>query len=532
MEPASITKVDMRRARLPVRFLVPSTANPVPYQAYDHALAASKATKAADTTVAISEHTLAAGEFSNAAQSTTSVEALRTLKLLEQHHQRLSELLKFPAGTRPQAADADAEADEKQNALSKNDSPTGHVSPKTDKAAAKTPQVPSLLGQQRHASRDVTSSIASNLASARGIRLKYGGQPVAPSVSGNAAAGDLDPLPRRRDGSKTKMQTVLDPPKPVRSPQERGSRKSEASEDEQAQEQAEDGYSRFYNSFGSLFNKLSAPLAFAGLPLIAEESSTTPEPEPADPPSPKKSRYRPPPPAPSHADPDLKKIYSKATLRLMSRDHSLASDSFYVVPPSGHTMSYANILTFAEKEKRRMEASAHTNSTADTLPEEEDDDDFVDAREGTTSQLSPAARRRVGRVRSERDLGNAIEELCLENKGLKDMLDKLSRRLQAFEASAQSSSLALAESMRMMRPGSPQVGPSGGSGGGGDERVRAEAEEKLAAALKRAEALERDNAKMQKTIAKYREKWEQLKESAKARRGQTPVNSPALAGGS
>lgn len=384
--------------------------------------------------------------------------------------------------------------------------------------------MPSLLGQQRQSSRDVTSSIASNLASARGIRLKYGGQPVAPSVSGNAAAGDLDPMARRRDGSRTKMQTMLEhPPKPVRSPQEHSPRMqenqvNEAHQEQQQPEQPDDGYSRFYNSFGSLFNKLSAPLAFAGLPLIAEEPQATPEPPASsDPPSPKRSRQRAPSQSPGH-DPDLDKIYSKATMRLMSRDAHAPSDSFYVVPTSGHTMSYANILTFAEKEKRRMEASAHTSRGAGEFPDPDDDDDFVDAREAPAAQLSAAARRRVGRARSERDLSNAVEELCLENKSLKDMLDKLSRRLHAFEASAQSSSLALAESMRLMRPGSPAA--AGGAG----------TEERLAVAVGRVEALERENAKMRKTLDKYREKWEVLKESAKARRGQTPGGSPALGG--
>ncbi|SPO05852.1 uncharacterized protein DNG_08539 [Cephalotrichum gorgonifer] len=513
-------------------------------KAHDHALAASKATKSADTTVAISEHTFAAGEFANAAQSTTSIEALRTLKLLEQHHRRLSELLQLPSRHPAQAADTDADnnvdGDEKQLTSAKDASTTSEVSTKSGKAAAKTPQVPSLLGQQRHSSRDVSSSIVSNLASARGIRLKYGGQPVAPSVSGNAASGDLDPLPRRRDGSKTKMQTMLEhPPKPVRAPQDPSQKKQEAhpieaGEDGQDQpESAEDGYSRFYSSFGSLFNKLSAPLAFAGLPLIAEEPSATQEPQAPEPTSPKKSRqHRRQAQAPG-GDPDLSKIYSKAALRLVSRDGHAASDSFYVVPTSGHTMSYANILTFAEKEKRRMEASLHTSSSAgDAIGD--DEDDFVDARE-TPQALSPTARRRIGKARTERDLNNTIEELCLENKSLKDMLDKLSRRLHAFEASAQNSSLALAESMRLMRPGSPHASTSA-TAGGADERSRrerAEMEERLASAVRHIEVLEKDNLKMQKTLGKYRDKWDQLKESAKARRGggqATGGESPALGG--
>ena len=53
-----------------------------------------------------------------------------------------------------------------------------------------------------------------------------------------------------------------------------------------------------------------------------------------------------------------------------------------------------------------------------------------------------------------------------------------------------------------------------------------EAEEQLAAAMKQMERLEKDNRKMQKTLEKYREKWELLKAGAKARReAQGPADS-------
>lgn len=413
-------------------------------------------------------------------------------------------------------------------------------------------QVPSLLVQRRHSSRDVTSSIASNLASARGIRFKHGGQPLTPSVSSDPASGNLEAHPRRRDGGapRSKIQSMLNqPPRPIWSPQEHAqprqpdtrSRES-SSQPRQTQSehaQSDEGYSRFYNSFGSLFNRLSAPLAFAGLPLIAEEPSSPGEPpQPVESSPPKRSRHQRQSHASSPAEPDLSKIYSKATLRVVQRDgHGSANDSFYVVPTSGHTMSYANILSFAEKEKRRMEASLHGSATS-TLGDGgamDDDDDFVDARE-TPAPLSPVAKRRVGKGRTERDLNNTIEELCMENNSLKDMLDKLSKRLHAFEASAQNSSLALAESMRFMRPGehSARTSAVSASEEAALRRVNAELEEKLALALKRIEVLEKDNQKMQRTLVKYREKWEQLKEMAKANRGQAPggggSGSPAVAG--
>jgi hypothetical protein len=44
--------------------------------------------------------------------------------------------------------------------------------------------------------------------------------------------------------------------------------------------------------------------------------------------------------------------------------------------------------------------------------------------------------------------------------------------------------------------------------------------------MKQMEKLEKDNRKMQKTLEKYREKWELLKKGAKARReAQGPADS-------
>ncbi|TEA22102.1 hypothetical protein C8034_v006295 [Colletotrichum sidae] len=476
-------------------------------KAHDHAKAASSATHQAETTVAINEHALAAGEFANAARVTTSIEALRTLKLLEEHHKQLSEILKLPLERRSSQPTSET-IDEKQESQSaeaititddgRSKSDSGASSPV---AAAKA--IPSLSQQRRYPNREMTSSIASNLASARGIRSgRNRGQPIPPSVTNDQAPGNLE-VQARRDGSRSKMQNVLEQSgKPAWIPPTEPRREVETKE-EISSPASDDGYSRFYSTFGSIINRLSAPLAFAGLPLVAEDSSPepmeTPEPAPS-----RRNRFK-SPAAP--AEPDLSKIYSRATLRSISAHNP--SDSFYVVPTTGHTVSYANILNFADKEKRRLEASMHGDSLI-----EDDEDDFVDARE-TPAPLSPGARRRVGKTR-ERDLSNTVEELYLENKGLKDMLDKLSKRLHAFEASAQSSSMALAESMRLRRPGSPI-----GGGSGGDAALRAqnrELEEQLTLAVQRMEMLDKENTSMAKALDRYRDKWEKLKAGAKARR--------------
>ncbi|CAM1511280.1 Fc.00g087930.m01.CDS01 [Cosmosporella sp. VM-42] len=490
-------------------------------KAHDHARAAAVATRqASDTTVAINEHTHAAGEFASAARSTSSVEALRTLKLLEEHHRKLAEILKIPSEPTSQSDEADQT--EKPQA-EKEQSTSQDAHPKKDAAveavSPRSAQKPGLAPQRRYASREMSSSIASNLASARGIRSKYRGQPVAPSISNDQAPGNLDPLSRQH-GPQSKMQNIIDhqPGKPAWVPpgqsqpqQESRSNATSSPRVEPSPSIADDGgYTRFYSTFGSLINKISAPLAFAGLPLIQEES-TIPE-EPVSPEtSPKRNRV--PKASPSRiSEPDLSKIYSRATMKALARDGHGPQDSFYVVPKTGHTMSYANILSFAEKEKRRLGSPGH-GSLVDGI--EDEDDDFVDARE-TPVPLSPEVRRRIGRARSDRDLSNTIEELYTENKSLKDMLDKLTKRLHAFEASAQNSAMALAESFRLMRPGSPASSVK--SNDDALRRKNQEMEEQLAAALKQMERLEKDNRKMQKTLEKYREKWEVLKAGAKARR--------------
>lgn len=492
-------------------------------KAHDHARAAAVATRqSSDTTVAISEHTHAAGEFANAARSTSSVEALRTLKLLEEHHRKLAEILKLPA--EPSLQPGEIEKNEK-HPVEKGQPIIHNASHKdatVDGAGTKTTHKPGLAPQRRYASREMSSSIASNLASARGIRSKYRGQPLAPSVTVDQAPGNLDALPRPQ-GPRSKMQNIIEHQSgkpawvpPVTAPQSksetRGKSMVSSPRVETSPTMTDDGgYTRFYNTFGSLINKISAPLAFAGLPLIQEESTVS---EQSDSPEVSPTRRRAHPSPSTVLEPDLSKIYSKATMRALAREGHGANDSFYVVPTTGHTMSYANILSFAEKEKRRLGASTH-GDLVDVG--EDDEDDFVDARESPIP-LSPGAKRRIGRARTDKELSNTIEELSTENKSLKDMLDKLTKRLHAFEASAQNSAMALAESYRLMRPGSPV---SAGTSKLSDEAVKRrtqEVEEQLAAAVKQMERLEKDNRKMQKTLEKYREKWEMLKAGAKARR--------------
>ncbi|KAJ4294827.1 hypothetical protein N0V88_005061 [Collariella sp. IMI 366227] len=392
-------------------------------KAHDHARAAAIATQSADTTVAITEHAQAAGEFATASNSTTSTEALRTLRLLEQHHKRLAELLKLPISP-PSQGSIEGDIPEEDELEGPEGDGTKAAQASKEPSSAKQPPpakpLPPLAHKRYPPGRNLSSSIASNLASARGIRARYNPQPLTPSVSNDLAPGSLEIHPRReasQSKSPDRLEQIRKPswvPPVIKEDTVEDAPKPESI----TPPSTDDGFSRFYSTFGSLINRLSAPLA--------QPHSTT--------------------------EPDLTKIYSRATLRSLQRDGH-ASDSFYVVPTSGHTASYASILNHENKEMRRQAASIHRPDDPDDP--NDDEDDFVDARESQVPPSSPTFRKRLGRSKSEKDLRNVIEELHLENASLKDVLDKLSKRLHAFELNSQSSHLALAQSLRMQRPGSP-----------------------------------------------------------------------------
>ncbi len=495
------------------------------YQAHDHARAASIATQTADTTVAINEHTLAAGEFARAAVGTGSKEALRTLKLLEEHHQKLSQLLKFP--TENPVVDATSEKTVTPSAaVSELRSPSkdgGQASPRRTPATPSTLQIP-----RRMPPRDMSSSIASNLASARGIRSSNNRRALSPSISTQQAPGSLE-VPIRNTNRQSTSPDVMSeqehakpswlPPMPInqsKTDAQALTARTSAAAEPAAPSASEEGFNRFYSTVENLLSKLSAPLAYAGLPLISEEPSTPPEPtKPKE--APQRSKYTTSRSTPG--DPDLNKFISRAALRA-SAHPTQGGDSFYVVQPTGHTVSYANILSFAEKEKRRLAASMHSADPG--MFDDPDHDDFVDAHE-TPMPPSPGLKRFGGKGKSTgvKELENVVEELYIENKSLKDCIDQLSKRLHAFEMSAQQSSLALQESMRMLRPSSPAPAPIVAKGGETEAKMIRKIkslEEQVEAGEKEVRKLAKENEKLQTVVARYRDRWEKLKEGAKNRR--------------
>ncbi len=440
---------------------------------------------------------------------------------MEQHHHRLSQLLRYPSENPPATSTLEPEVQAaSEKPLSMSVAVAELRASKSDlgpRSSSPLRYTPGLQHPRRLPPRDLSSSIASNLASARGIRATYTRQPISPSISAQQAPGTLEALPRR-DAKRPKVPSIPEYSQPSWLPPTQGNqRKTETqtslSPTAETLHNNDEGFSRFYNNFEKLLSnfKLSAPLVFAALPLTSEE----PTPSTSGPAIPSKGGVSKPKER-TGSDPDVTKYISRAALKASARDGHSGNDSFYVVPTTGHTVSYAHILSFDQKEKRRIAASMHSENP-DLFPDPNDEDDFVDARE-TPMPTSPSfSRRGSGRKMSSREMENKIEELDTENKSLKDCIDKLSKRLHAFEMAAQGSGMALQESMRMYRPASPARVDIGKSGEEALKRIR-ELEDHVALGQREMERLGKENEKLKNVVARYRDRWEKLKEGAKTRR--------------
>lgn len=343
-----------------------------------------------------------------------------------------------------------------------------------------------------------------------------------------------EPL-KNRAGRASAPRQPWSPPLPspteITSQQVVPSETLEATQQQTSSSAVDEPFQKFYSTFEGLISKISAPLAFAGLPLGLEDSSkasSTNRKSIADTKIDRQhatsNRTGPP------AEPDVSRIFSRAALRSI-RDTPGASpgnpaESFYVVPTTGGTMSYAGILTRAEKENRR-------NSL------EEGDDDFVDARETPSSpemRQSTASAKRAGRRSAPDQLTKlqntkTLEELQMENNALKQLSDTLSKRLHMWEVNAQTSSMALQQSLRAMHhqnTGSSEQLPQGSSLASSpvatshatsnlDPRVK-ELEEIVRRGELELERVGRENDKLKDVLGRYRDRWEKLKEGAKTRR--------------
>ncbi|KAJ5573589.1 uncharacterized protein N7459_008016 [Penicillium hispanicum] len=537
----------------PFPYGVVGVANLCP-KAHTHARNAVLETRKSNPVAASEEHDLAAGEFATAAQSSSDQEALRTLQLLEQHHKKLAEILRFQ---HEHPASMNAEFPNATISPNPITQPTADAGGTRATTAAQDVQgqPPRLPGTARIPSRE-SSSIASNLASARGIPAHpRRGSPVSPTLSSQQAGAKMTETPTRiktdsrmRDTPTKNRSSRVSAPRqpwspPLPSPTEITSQQVvpadtlEPANPKSKPSTADDSFQRFYSTFEGLISKISAPLAFAGLPLGSEDPSKAASTSRKSAAEAKVDRHhaisdR----ATANTDPDVSRIFSRAALRSIRESGTSpgnTAESFYVVPTTGGTMSYAGIMTRAEKEARR-------NSLDDA------EDDFVDARETPPSpemrQTAGSAKARTARRKGAADkltsLQNpkTLEELQMENQALKHLSDTLSKRLHMWEVNAQSSSMALQQSLRAMHhqnTGSPEQLAHGSSANtspvaqlstaptlsDSDNRVR-ELEDLVRRGEQELERVGLENDKLKNVLGRYRDRWEKLKEGAKTRRAE------------
>ena len=448
--------------------------------------------------------------------------------MLEQHHEKLSRLLKFQT--------SHPVPPKTEGALETNEAVPATPTPSLGKAQDGTlpRQHSQNLPAAHRRQRDNSSSIAGTLASARGIpsnKQRRSGQPSSPAVAQQNAEGKIVTPPRYTKPGDAPSGANPDGPAPSEkapTATQAVSRNS-ATTPIQSKEalpnetpkSSDDPFNRFYTTFESLFSKLSAPLAFAGLPLNPDADDNaandlTALKKPSSKASNAKAKSsRAPSSRRATAEPAYSELFSPAALAAVREEPGNAAlgapgESFYVVPTTGGTMPYASILA-----RRQNHSAGHHNRTLsrDSTGLSEDFDEFVDARE-TPGSDSPVMSRTKGAGPNQK----SMEELQLENESLRGLLDEMSRRLWQFEMGAQMGSVALHQSIRAsLNRGQFESGSHAASSDGTDGRI-AGLEEEMKKHKKELERMGRENEKLKGVVGRYRERWEKLKEGARTRR--------------
>ncbi|PSK45986.1 hypothetical protein B9Z65_4954 [Elsinoe australis] len=481
--------------------------------AHLHARRAAEETSKARLTVAGSEHEYAAEQYAKALEITSDIEALRILKLLEDHHHKLAQIVKAKDeySKRVSATEIKKAEDEAIENEAATPSQTAHSTPIQPASPEKITTTAFLK------SRDTPSSLAKDIASRRGI-------PQSQSRRNPVRATNLSPIQATGRMSTPPRSVVTG--QPPKAPSAMSQAPATPTHTDSA---ADEGFSRFYSQLTSgPLSKLSSMLAFAGLPLVENDESTSATVSPS---SSTTKETKPSTSARVSTGPDVNQLFSRAALKALEDQQRHPGpafgpgESFYVIPTSGGTASYANILS-KTRDELRQQAGGGSGS--------KDEDEFVDAREDVDSNPDVEGHRsRRGKAQNKidaragvtgtKDEGNTLreEELQIENAALKQILDKLSHRLQAFESHAQDASMAaLAQSMvshhGQHAPSSRAAGGPAGLKEEMEERMRA-MEAQLEREMKEREKLGSENQKQKLVIAKYRSHWEQLKDSARAR---------------
>ncbi|KAK4546673.1 hypothetical protein LTR36_001891 [Oleoguttula mirabilis] len=470
--------------------------------AHAHARKAAHETQQIHWSEAANEHQSAATDYARASRSTSDVEALRILKLLEEQHQRLARIVR----SQDKLDESEAQAEANTTQLVSTFSRTQDVQPSSplpvNSPAPKARPSTSALAAANTGShvRDSSPSLAREIASRRGIPQSKRTQP---SAAAQARARQLSPESHRRARA---APTPKIPPSIVDSQaslsQARTARRVEDDE----------GFAKFYSNLTSgTMSKLSSVLAYAGLPLTADDIKAEP----------KSARET----VRSGHEPDMKKIFSKAALNAIEEEHRRRgtlgqgfgpAESFYVVPTSGGTQSYSSIVGSMVGFDR---ASHQLGGVG-----EDDEEAFVDAREAP-GPPSPRHSRAAQTHRGSFGKARTSEELELENVTLKQTLERLTGRLANFEAHAQDASMAaLTQSMVGLRP------LGGTSDAATAERLR-QLEQQVEKDAEERQKLETHASRQEKQLRRWNDRYQTLLGGAREKMSQRADKQTDEAGG-
>ncbi|KAI5818762.1 hypothetical protein BZA77DRAFT_291327 [Pyronema omphalodes] len=404
---------------------------------------------------AASHHALAATSFASAAKTTKDPESHRCLELLVAEHERWADRLRSQA-TAPTSLESVREASESQEQAEARTARTAsepkeareakeaqetreardsshsngnlhspgspYNAPNSTRSSGRDPKTkPPFAGGTPHYParlQKASSSLATNLASARGIPPPSRSQPVSPTTS------------RRRSGSSKPTQNPLsflppDPPDVSSPPNGLASASGTgangagtpngAGPNSAALDDSEASFSKFYSTLNNLIGRIGSPftasLAFTGLPI-----SSTPT-------SPSGSVYN-----------DLPE-----TNVLPKNWAGNGGESFYVVPYSGGMMSYASVVGRDREDGDRIAGGERDREDRDRdrdITARRDRDRGRSGRAADKDRHSSSSNGRLSIVEEEearfQGHNKTLEELQLENSTLRKTIEHMAKDMQLW----------------------------------------------------------------------------------------------------
>ncbi|KAF9579653.1 hypothetical protein BGW38_004011, partial [Lunasporangiospora selenospora] len=284
-----------------------------------------------------------------------------------------------------------------------------------------------------------------------------------------------------------------------------------------------DPFNKFWEAVENLVLKISSPVAFTSIPLDGDDplllnsGSTVLQPpaqdepsyiEPISAPFPVPGNAAIPPNSHSHS------LVSQTRAHESRLDRSSMQESFFIVDPTSVSNNHSSARTLQGGSRPLVPSLQRLRSTGRP------------SRSDTTPIRQPSPTK-------------TLEEYAIENQQLKLTLDKLSKRnlkmekhleglmqMSVWTKDVQRSAMQLMKSQDILRPvrqsiqdlsaGHPEL-PSLSSGATGTTM-----QAHLKELVEEVQQLRLENTKLNSLMKKYKQRWEDLKESAKKRRNAQP----------